>query len=161
MGHKERNYAAEVQSPNGDGDYAYTDDPPTLLAVGLLANWEIREGNGEIIEITMKPLVVDTVFKQGEAVVQAKLPADVPSADVPSGAQAGGVRLFPLTDTEVVWTLTRGFRSLFDAEGKIIVENDGYGIASGWGGPAPVGQKDPAPYRRGGRPGSWRHPGRG
>jgi hypothetical protein len=119
MGHRERDYATEAPG----GDYAYTDDPPTLLAAGLLADREIREEAGEIINITMKPLVVDTVFKQAGTVVEAALPA----------AQSGGARLSSLADTSLVWTLTRGFEELLAAQDKVAEAAEGIGI--GWGVP--------------------------
>jgi hypothetical protein len=105
MGHRERDYAAESDP---DVEYKYKDDSPTLLAAGLLEAQEITAGTN-LIPIRMYPLIVDTVFRQGENVVQAALPS----------AQPGGARLFSEIDTEVVWILTGGFAELLRAQDKI------------------------------------------
>jgi hypothetical protein len=118
MGHRERDYAAETPG----GDYVYKDDPPTLLAAGLLADREIREGAGDIVNITMKPLVVDTVFKQAGTVVEAALPA----------AKSGGALLSPMVGADLVWTLTRGFENLLAAQDIVAKEAGGIGIGFEW-----------------------------
>jgi hypothetical protein len=113
MGHKERNYAVE-----SGPEYTYKDDSPTLLMAGLLKGEEIKGGSNSI-PIIMYPLIVDTVFKQGEAVKDAVLPS----------VQPVGVRLLPGIDARVVWTLTEGgYDNLVEAHGKIA---QGGGVAPG------------------------------
>jgi hypothetical protein len=100
MGHKERTYD-EV----GDNAYIiYKDDlPPTLLAAGFLGDQTIPEG-GTTISITMKPLVVDTVFEYGGVTA----PAVLGGAELPVGVEA-----------RLVWTITGGgLAVLVDAQNK-------------------------------------------
>jgi hypothetical protein len=99
MGHRERDYEAEKDS---GGQYVYKDittDPPTLLAAGFLGDQAIH--GQPTLSITMKPLVVDTVFEHGDRVTQAALPKTALPAEVAA---------------RVVWTLTGGFATLVDAQ---------------------------------------------
>jgi hypothetical protein len=96
MGHSERNYEAEKTS---GGKYVYKSDPPTLLAAGFLEDQSIH--GQATLSVTMKPLVVDTVFKHGGSVTQAALP----KTQLPSGTAA-----------RMVWTVSGGFATLVDAQ---------------------------------------------
>jgi hypothetical protein len=100
MGHKERTY----DEVGADPDIIYKDDlAPTLLAAGFLGDQTVPEG-GTTISITMKPLVVDTVFEYGGVTA----PAVLGGAELPAGVEA-----------RLVWTLTGGgLAVLVDAQNK-------------------------------------------
>jgi hypothetical protein len=100
MGHWERDYGAEEEG----GEYVYPQDGvPTLLAAGYVSK-EIK--GAEKVEIEMRPLVVDTVFKA---------PGDEVSEVHPEVGE--GVELAAV-GWEVQWTLGgEGFGMLLAAEG--------------------------------------------
>jgi hypothetical protein len=83
-----------------ENDYAYDDtNPPTLLAAGF-ATAAVTEETGSI-SITMKPVVVDTVFTYG---------------GTEQGASLGGVTLPQGADAAITWKVTSGFAPLIDAQ---------------------------------------------
>jgi hypothetical protein len=140
MGHQERDYNAEKALADPwppESDYIWKKDgddkelPPTLLAAGLLADQTIPDGE-TTISITMKPLVVDTVFEYGGVTAQAAL---------------GGIEMPSGVDASLACTITGGgLAVLVDAQNKAAQ----YGGVSNWGGLTLAGQEtilglDPAP----------------
>jgi hypothetical protein len=120
MGHRERDYTAEAAVIPWLDTSPYIwktgGDAPTLLAAGFLADQTIPAG-GTTIAVTMKPLVVDTVFEYGGITAQASLAG----AELPSGIGAN-----------LVWTITGdGLATLLDAQNKAGPQSGG--INSGWG----------------------------
>jgi hypothetical protein len=97
MGHWERNYAAET-----GGNYAYTSDPPTLMAAGLKAD-HLVTGSGKIT-VVMWPLVVDTKFTTNDSDVPIALRTAEPGTDNGKPEKAS---LLPV-GWNVVWTIRRG-----------------------------------------------------
>jgi hypothetical protein len=92
MGHWNRDYEAEAAANNGN--YAYTLDPPTLLAAGMKDYFVT--GSGKVM-VTMWPIVTDTTFTSGQRTVEPTVSAGKP----------GAVNLLPL-DWNVSWTIKRG-----------------------------------------------------
>jgi hypothetical protein len=119
-GHRERDYAAE---PGPENTYVWKTDgsgtllPPTLLAVGLLADREIKSRE-KTLSIPMKPLAVDTVFTYGGVTAQAALPVTGGGAKLPAGVEAS-----------IVWTLSGGIEDLRNAQAGLPE-----GINLNWGG---------------------------
>jgi hypothetical protein len=89
MGHWDRDYAHET-----DGNYAYTTNPPTLLAAGLKEQEVL--GNGKVT-ITMWPIVVDTTFTSGSRSIEPAV----------TDGKPGKTTLLPV-DWMVNWTIKRG-----------------------------------------------------
>jgi hypothetical protein len=126
MGHRERDYAAEkanaLANPSNT-DYVYTAGVPTLLAAGFLGGHSIS-GAGTIT-VTMKPVVVDTVFEYGGVTAQAALGG----TELPSGVGAS-----------LVWTITGGYGTLLEAQAKRMLGIGGE-FNSNWGELTLAGQK--------------------
>jgi hypothetical protein len=78
----------------GDGQYVYTDKPPTLLAAGLKE--QAVTGSGKVTVI-MWPLVIDTEFRSGTRTAAPEVTAGKP----------GAASLLPV-NWDVKWTITRG-----------------------------------------------------
>jgi hypothetical protein len=89
MGHWNRDYAHET-----DGNFAYTADPPTLLAAGLK---EQEVLGSEKVTVTMWPIVVDTTFTSGSRSIEPAV----------TDGKPGKTTLLPI-DWMVNWTIKRG-----------------------------------------------------
>jgi hypothetical protein len=102
QGHWERNYGAEWQ-----GNYAYTNDPPTLLAVGYST---IDFKIGATLQISVWPLYVNTTFTT----------AGGSTAEPPVANGKPGVTSLAPAAWNVNWSVVRGSSGTSDGFGDLV-----------------------------------------
>jgi hypothetical protein len=114
QGHWERDYAAETAG----GNYAYTNNPPTLLSAGYQ---EVTFSGGGSTTISVWPIYVDTVFTTGAGGLSAE-----PAVNA---GKPGAVRL-PAGAWAANWKVLRGASGTASGLGDLVKAQK----AAGFGG---------------------------